>query len=283
MRRQQYPVIRGRAHERGYALLMVTLLAAFLAISLYLELPVAAFESKRIKEQLLMDRGHEYVQAIRLYYRRFHTFPASMEQLEDTNNMRFLRRRYKDPMTGDSEWRILHVGPAGQLSDSKLDRTTSIIDSTGQIASTASDPNSPDASAQEIPKSSPDSPGGVPRRPPAMPANPDNAATPADAAANASVVPTAHSDSSDPASGDSGQNDITVGAFAGVASRAHGETIKLVENQNDYSLWEFYYDPRKDPFAMMYRPIPIQTPMNGAPGFNSPPPAAPTTQANPQP
>lgn len=280
MRTERYPIRRPGPHERGYALLMVTLLAAFLAISLYLELPVAAFESKRLKEQLLMDRGHEYVQAIRLYYRHFHTFPASMDQLEDTNNMRFIRRRYKDPITGESEWRLLHVGPAGQLTDSKLDRTTAIIDSTGQLTSTATDPANPDGNAQDIPKSSVDSPGGVPRRPPAMPADPENPATTA-AASDAGLASATHSDTPDSTSADSGHDDITIGAFAGVASRAHGETIKLVENQNDYSLWEFYYDPRKDPFAT-YRPV-VQVPMNGAPGFNSPnPPVAPSSPAPPQ-
>jgi hypothetical protein len=281
MKAERYPVRRARRGERGYALLMITLLGAFLAISLYLELPVAAFESKRMKEQLLMDRGHEYVQAIRLYYRRFHTFPASMDQLEDTNNMRFIRRRYKDPITGESEWRLLHVGPGGLLTDSKLDRTTAIIDSTGQIASTASDPANPDANAQDIPKSTADSPGGVPRRPPAIPADPESAPTPA-AAPDASLVQTTHSDASNSGSSDSGHDDITIGAFAGVASRAHGETIKLVENQNDYSLWEFYYDPRKDPFAVMYRPN-VGIPMNGAPGFNSTnPPAAPSSPTAPK-
>ena len=35
-----------------------------------------------------------------------------MAQLEDTNRMRFLRRRYKDPMTPDGEFRIIHVGEA---------------------------------------------------------------------------------------------------------------------------------------------------------------------------
>ena len=259
---------RARPRERGYALLMITLIAALLAISLYVELPVAAFESKRRQEQLLMDRGHEYVQAIRLYYRRFHTFPVSMEQLEDTNRMRFIRRRYKDPITGDDDWRLLHVGPAGQLTDSKLDRTTALIDSTGQLTSTATDASNTDGGGAAIPKSTIDSPGGVPRRPPEMPVDPENVAAPS-AAPDASLVPANHSGSADSGASDAGQNNITLGAFAGVASRSHGETIKLVENQNDYALWEFYYDPRKDPFATMYPPATTQTPMNGAPGFNS--------------
>lgn len=39
---------------------------------------------------------------------------------------------------------------------------------------------------------------------------------------------------------------INSGGFAGVASIAHGQSIKTVNDQSDYSLWEFYYDPTKD-------------------------------------
>jgi hypothetical protein len=34
--------------------------------------------------------------------------------------------------------------------------------------------------------------------------------------------------------------------IAGVASIAKGHSIKTVNDQEDYSLWEFYYDPSKD-------------------------------------
>ena len=36
------------------------------------------------------------------------------------------------------------------------------------------------------------------------------------------------------------------GGVAGVASKAQGHSIKVVNDQIDYSLWEFYYDPSKD-------------------------------------
>jgi hypothetical protein len=39
---------------------------------------------------------------------------------------------------------------------------------------------------------------------------------------------------------------ISSGGIAGVASQAHGHSIKTVNDQTDYSLWEFYYDPTKD-------------------------------------
>jgi hypothetical protein len=99
--------------ESGFALLFVFALAAIVALMLYLELPRVAFEAQRGKEDLLIQRGEQYQRAIKLFVRRFNRYPGSIEQLENTNNIRFLRRRYKDPMTGKDEWRLIHsVGGA---------------------------------------------------------------------------------------------------------------------------------------------------------------------------
>ena len=111
---------RKRNPESGYALLMVFAMASVVAIGLYSELPRVAFEAQRDKEDLLMSRGHEYIRAITLYVHKFNRFPASMDELEDTNKIRFLRRRYADPMTGKADWRLLHAGPGGTITDSIL-------------------------------------------------------------------------------------------------------------------------------------------------------------------
>src|SRR5580704_15357479 len=108
--------------ERGFALLLVFLMAAAVALVLYQQMPRVAFESEREKEQLLQDRGHEYVRAIQLYYIAFKKYPTKIEDLEKTNNKRFLRRRYIDPMTGKDEWRLIHVNNAGQLIDSAVQK-----------------------------------------------------------------------------------------------------------------------------------------------------------------
>jgi len=108
----------GKRHESGYAILMVFMLAAAIAISFYAVAPRVAFESQRDKEQILVDRGEQYKRAIQLYYRKFRKYPVKMEDLENTQNIRFLRKRYTDPMTGKAEWRLIHVGPGGQFTDS---------------------------------------------------------------------------------------------------------------------------------------------------------------------
>lgn len=110
---------RTKSGESGYALLLVFMMAAAVALMLYIELPRVAFEAQRNKEALLIERGEQYQRAIQLYFRRFKKYPASIEELEGTNNIRFLRRRYADPLTGKTEWRLIHVGPGGVFTDSK--------------------------------------------------------------------------------------------------------------------------------------------------------------------
>jgi type II secretory pathway pseudopilin PulG len=104
--------------EAGFVMLMVFVMAAVLAIMLYMELPRVSFEAQRNKEELLIERGEQYKRAIQLYFRKFRKYPTSMEQLESTNNLRFLRRRYLDPLTGKDEWRLIHIGPTGAFLDS---------------------------------------------------------------------------------------------------------------------------------------------------------------------
>ncbi|MGD0199178.1 MAG: hypothetical protein ABSD27_00350 [Bryobacteraceae bacterium] len=105
---------RARKHDQsGFALLMVLAMAAIVAIMLYLQMPRVVFEAQRAKEDLLIQRGEQYTRAIRLYFRKFGRYPPSLEALENTNNLRFLRRRYRDPMTGSDEWRIIHFAGGG--------------------------------------------------------------------------------------------------------------------------------------------------------------------------
>jgi hypothetical protein len=108
-----------RQRESGFALLLVFLMASVIAISLYMELPRVAFDAQRQKEQLLIDRGEQYKRAIKVFYNTNKRYPASIEELETLNNKHSLRKRYKDPMTGKDEWRVIHV-QNGVLTDSKV-------------------------------------------------------------------------------------------------------------------------------------------------------------------
>ena len=101
--------LNGPREQRGFALLVIFLIAAAVAFTMYQELPRAAFESARDKEQLLMDRGNQYKRAIQVFYAENKSYPAELKDLESFNNKRYLRRRYVDPMTGHDEWRLIHT------------------------------------------------------------------------------------------------------------------------------------------------------------------------------
>lgn len=60
---------------------------------------------------------------------------------------------------------------------------------------------------------------------------------------------------------------ISSGGIAGVASKAGGKTIKVVNEQTNYLLWEFYYDPRKDLAGGMTAMAPGGQPQTGAPAM----------------
>ena len=102
-------------------MLLVFAMAAAVAITLYSELPRLVFESQRIQEQELIDRGEEYQRAIQLYVRKNKKYPASLDDLEQGGaGIRFLRRRYTDPMTGEDEWRVIHIDAGGFYTDSLI-------------------------------------------------------------------------------------------------------------------------------------------------------------------
>src|ERR1700739_4414692 len=101
-----------RPSEEGFILLAVLLLTVLLLISLAVAAPKIAKSIQRDKEIELVHRGEEYKHAIRLYYKKFGAYPTSIDQLVNTNNIRFLRKRYTDPITGKDDWRLIYFGQA---------------------------------------------------------------------------------------------------------------------------------------------------------------------------
>ena len=104
---------RARSKESGYVLLAVMLTLMLMLIALSVEAPRIAQQIKREKEEELVHRGKDYATAIkRFVHKNGGRYPLSVEQLENTNHIRFLRKKYVDPMTGDSDWKMVHVGEA---------------------------------------------------------------------------------------------------------------------------------------------------------------------------
>ena len=109
----------GRKSEKGYVLLVFVLFSALLVVGLSAIIPQVAFEGQREKEEELLFRGQQYQRAIQLFFRKFGRYPNSLEELEKTNGIRFLRKAYLDPMTKEADWRLIHVGPGGNFPDAK--------------------------------------------------------------------------------------------------------------------------------------------------------------------
>jgi len=101
-----------RSGEEGFILIAVLFLVALLLIGLAVAAPRMARSIQRDKELELVHRGEQYRRAIQLYYRKFGAYPTSIDQLLNTNNIRFLRKRYTDPITGKDDWRLIHLGQA---------------------------------------------------------------------------------------------------------------------------------------------------------------------------
>src|ERR1700675_3267894 len=100
-----------RRREKGYVLLTMLLVVSLLAITAAVAYPAISFEIRRDQEQELIHRGVQYSRAIRGYFKKFGRYPSRIEDLENTNNLRFLRKRYKDPITGQ-DFKLLHFGDA---------------------------------------------------------------------------------------------------------------------------------------------------------------------------
>jgi len=91
-------------------LLAVLLVMALMIIAATYEAPRMVQQMKRDREEEMIHRGTEYARAIKKFYKKFGRYPANLEQLDNTNQIRFLRKRYKDPLTKDGKWKLLNYG-----------------------------------------------------------------------------------------------------------------------------------------------------------------------------
>jgi type II secretory pathway pseudopilin PulG len=113
---------RRRQRESGAMLLAVLFLMAMMVITALAIAPAFVQQAKRDREEEMIHRGTEYMRAIKKFYKKFGRYPANLEQLESTNQMRFLRRRYTDPLTKDGKWKLLRYGDIAALGITGLPR-----------------------------------------------------------------------------------------------------------------------------------------------------------------
>ncbi len=106
-RRRRKPI---RASEEGYVLLVAIFFMALLTLSLAVAVPQITKSIQRDRDLETFHRGMQYRRAIQLYYRKFHAYPPNLDALVNTNDIRFLRKKYLDPTTGKDDWKPIMFG-----------------------------------------------------------------------------------------------------------------------------------------------------------------------------
>jgi len=112
---EEYSLIQGFDHMRkteGYTLIILMFAIFVMSLGLMVAVPVWKTQIQREKEEELIFRGKQYVEAIRLFQiKKPGAFPRDFEELIEE---KCLRKPYKDPMTKNGEWNVvlLYQGPS---------------------------------------------------------------------------------------------------------------------------------------------------------------------------
>lgn len=268
--------------ESGYLLLAVLLMVAFMVIAATIEAPLMVQQMKRDREEEMIHRGTEYARAIKKYYKKFGSYPATLEQLDNTNQIRFLRKRYKDPLTKDGKWKLLTYGDIQTLLNPSAPGTpAAALGAQGQstfgqpaavssIGTTGTPNSSPVAPANVVSGST----TGFDQNTPVSPqqqANPGGN-TPGSFAGNSqpgaqqgsspftnsfSLGASSSSTSNQPGTAGSntagGNQTFGGGAIVGVASLSKDPTIRVYNKKKTYNEWQFIYNPMMDQMNVLLR------------------------------
>src|SRR5581483_2535995 len=234
---------RQSGRQDGYVLLAILFALTLLVIALGAAAPRAAKAIQRQKEAELIRRGEQYALAIRRFYKKFGRYPSDLDQLENTNNIRFLRRKYLDPITGKDDWKPIQFGQArpptgffgqkitttGGMSPSGPGLAPSTIGTgmgpssdNSSSSSSSTSASSQTASGQSTSSGTATSPGGSSKSPSGTAGNPL---------------------STDQLTGKT----FGGGAIVGVSIPSQKESMKEFQQKNHYNEWQFVYDPTMDP------------------------------------
>lgn len=116
--------------ERGYAMAALLVGMSVMAVLMSALMPVWSQMARRDKEEELIFRGKQYARAIGLFQRKYaNTSPPTVDVLVE---QRFLRKKYKDPITGDDFQPIY----ANQQAQQAGFGTSQVAGRPGQQAST---------------------------------------------------------------------------------------------------------------------------------------------------
>jgi type II secretory pathway pseudopilin PulG len=284
-----------RRSERGYILITLILFVALIAIAAVVMAPIIAFQVKRDREEELVHRGVQYSRAMKHFVKKFGRYPTRIEELENTNQVRFLRKRYKDPITG-KDFKILHMGDVQMSFGAGIAGATPVNGLNPGAAGIAGGPG-----AQAIPNGAMNTlamAGGLGAA--GMNATPGVGASAVGTTAVSNGPPGQNSDenagddatevtpnqggsrpaapgapgtfgANNPGNGAPGAQVFGGGPIVGVASTSKDKTIRIFNKKDHYYQWQFIYDPTTDRGGLLTTPNQpslqgATTAIQGAPG-----------------
>jgi len=224
---------RRRRGEAGYLLITLMLFVTLLVIAATAVLADLKRQIERDREEEMIHRGVQYTRAIRRYYRKTGTYPTTLDQLENTPGMRFLRKRYKDPVTGQ-DYRLLHLQDVvtafgqritGALTVAQMNRSHAGGDS-GTTGEGASSTNA-DSSGSNTPSENGSQQSG----------NSGSSNSPFTSV-----------------SGQPGDPNFGGGPIVGVASTSTKESVRIYNKKDHYNDWLFAYNPQADRGGLIVGP-----------------------------
>jgi type II secretory pathway pseudopilin PulG len=258
------------AGEQGYMLLGLIVAIALILLALSVAASDVAFKLRREREVESARRADQYVRAIRKFYLKNQHYPGSMEQLDNTNMVRYLRKHYVDPLTGKSNWRLIAPGqnkttvkgffgqPLAGIASSGLGAVAG-MQSPGVPGPTAGGASSFGAAGGIGGASSFGGAGGIGGAAGGAAGTTVTTGAGAAGAAGAGAGAAGQPGATDSGggAGTSGLGSVagmaspmgtglpgSSGPFMGIGSSATGNSILVVNEQTTYETWEFLYDPR---------------------------------------
>ncbi|MGH9679384.1 MAG: hypothetical protein ACRD4Y_05505, partial [Candidatus Acidiferrales bacterium] len=251
--------------------LMVVFMVATILVLASATVPNILTEGRREREAETIWRGEQYERAIGLYFQKTGKYPTKIDDLtNETNGVRFLRKAYKDPLNKeDGSWRMIYVGPNGQLIGSLTQVSLMQIGPTapGGLGGVLSGGAQPGAATIGVGTPAPGgaAPGTVPKAG-AAPGLPSGAASPNPLESQPQPL----------------EGDVIGGNIVGVASKMKMPSLRVYNGEDTYQKWEFIWNPNQNGLAPG-APQPGQ-PVPGAPGAapQTPGVAPQTPQGMPQ-
>ena len=234
MRSPSQPGKSSNSGEDGFMLLAVVVMVALVLIALAVAAPVIARQLRRDKEIESQHRMQQYVRAIQLYQRKFpNQYPPSIKALEGSNNVRYLRKQYVDPLTGKADYKLIHQGEQ---------KTTIKVFFGKELAGLAA---ASLGSASGLQSSGIGNPSGG-----ASSTSTIGATSALASGFNGASITTTGSTGSTGTPGTSGSSgggmfgDSTGGVIVGVGTSKTGKSVTEPNGQGTYETWEYWYDPR---------------------------------------